>query len=103
MLLAYSSGVAPPLATAELLQSNGSVHHPVATGVTAVTAARLVRTRVRTHGLERSDRPVKGSMACVCFGFFFSSMETLSLIQRVSAWTSKASSEIVYVNELIKE
>lgn len=31
---------------------NGSVHHPVATGATAVTAARLVRTRVRAHGLD---------------------------------------------------
>lgn len=80
------------------------MHHPVATSATAVTAAQLVRTRVRAQRLESSDRPVKGSVACVGFEFsFFFSMKMLSLIQQVSMWTSKASSETVYVNELIKE
>ena len=69
MLLAFSSGVAPPLATEELLQSNGSVRHPVA--ATAVAAARLVRTRASAHGLQRSDRPVKGSVACAFWVYFF--------------------------------
>lgn len=73
--------MAPPLATAELPQSNASVHHPVATGAPAVTAARLYVHVPRTRP-ERSERPVKGSVACACFRFLFLffSMETLSLI-----------------------
>lgn len=47
------------------------MHHPVATSATAVTAAQLVRTRVRAQRLESSDRPVKGSVACVGFEFSF--------------------------------
>lgn len=102
MLLAYSSGVAPPLAVAALLQSNGSVHHPVATGATAVTAAQFVHLylHVFSHTGCKVGTDAWRVVCLVCVSF---SMEALSLIQRVSMWTSKASSEIVYGNELIKD